>query len=105
MAKSKKEGSVKRGNSLLFWIIGLCSFISFMVTGILWIVQLIPGATIPYLAQIKSVSNLILLIAAFAAGWVWLVSCRMNRKLKLVLKIMFCVFAVLAILGIFGLGV
>ena len=99
---AKNKGS---NNSLLFWIIGLCSFISFMVTGILWLVQLIPGATIPYLAQIKNVSNLILLIAAFAAGWIWLCSCKMNKKLKLVLKITFCAFAVLAAIGIFGLGV
>ena len=103
--KSKSSGSNPSTRNAVFWIIGLCAFISFMITGIMWMLQLIPGLTIPYLDQIKNIANLILTIAAFFAGWVWLISCKMNRKLKLVLKIMFCIFAVAAILGIFGLGI
>ncbi len=93
---------MKKYSSLL-WIIGLFAFISLMVSGTIWIFN-VCHASWAVLGKIKMVSDLILIVAAVFAGWLWLIDTKMNKTLKLVLQVLFVIFAILAICGVFGIG-
>ena len=45
------------------------------------------------------VATIILSVVSLLCGWVWLTNAKMNKNLKLVLQILFLVFAVLSIVG------
>ncbi len=90
-------------SSGLFWIIGLCSFVAFMCSGFAWLLGAV-GISWGFLATLEMLAYLVLSIAAFFAGWVWLCSVKMNKTLKIVLKVLFIIFAVLSICGVIGLS-
>ncbi|MGM9970440.1 MAG: hypothetical protein ACI35S_08610 [Anaeroplasma sp.] len=83
----------------LFWLIGLCAFVAFMLSGIIWLIGLI-GISWSLLSTLESVANIVLIVCTFLAGWVWLSSVKVNKKFKLVLQILFIIFAVLSICGV-----
>ena len=93
---------MKKYNTLL-WVIGLFAFISLMVSGTIWIFN-VCGGTWSFLGKIKMVSDLILIVCAVVAGWLWLSDTKMNKTLKIVLQVLFVIFAVLAVCGVFGIG-
>jgi hypothetical protein len=82
----------------LFWIVGLCAFVALMCSGISWLLGFIQiGSTI--VNTLKMVASIILSVVSLLCGWYWLSTSKMNKKLKLVLQILFVVFAVLSIIG------
>ena len=93
---------MKKYNTLL-WVIGLFAFISLMVSGTIWIFN-VCDAHWSFLSQVKMVSDLILIVCAGVAGWLWLSDTKMNKTLKIVLQVLFVIFAVLAVCGVFGIG-
>lgn len=88
----------------IFWIIGLCAFVAFMCSGLVWFLELIKVSW-AFLSTIKSYANLILMISAFIAGWLWLSTSIKNKNVRLVLQIIFIIFLVLSLCGHFGLGI
>lgn len=88
----------------VFWVIGLCAFLAFMSSGLIWILD-ICGVSWHLLPRIKQISGLILNISAFLAGWLWVSSSIKNKNVRLVFQIIFVVFFILAICGVFGLGI
>ncbi len=89
-------------NSGLLWVIGLCAFVAFMCSGFAWLFVAI-GLSWGFLATLAMVANLVLSIAAFIAGWLWLCSIKVDKTFKLVLQILFIIFAVLSICGVIGI--
>ena len=87
----------------LLWIIGLFAFISLMVSGTIWIFN-VCRISWDFLGKLKMVANLILIVCAVVAGWLWLSDTKMNKTLKIVLEVLFIIFAVLAVCGVFGIG-
>jgi hypothetical protein len=89
----------KKTNKLnLFWIVGLCAFVALMCSGISWLLGLIEiGSNL--VNTLKMVANIILSVVSLLCGWTWLASSKMNKKLKLVLEVLFVVFAILSIIG------
>lgn len=89
----------KKTNKLnLFWIVGLCAFVALMCSGISWLLGLIQiGSNL--VNTLKMVANIILSVVSLLCGWTWLASSKMNKKLKLVLEVLFVVFAILSIIG------
>jgi hypothetical protein len=82
----------------LFWIVGLCAFVALMCSGVSWILGLVNiGSAL--VGTLKSVATIILSVVSLLCGWTWLSSSNMNKKLKLVLQVLFLVFAVLSIMG------
>lgn len=88
----------------LFWIIGLCAFTAFMCSGFIWVFDLVK-INWALLGTIKKVANTVLIVSAFLAGWVWLSSIKLNKTFKLVLQIIFVIFAVLSICGVLAIGI
>lgn len=88
----------------IFWIVGLCAYVAFMCSGIIWLLGVceIQWSLFPTL---KQAANLILTIAAFGSGWIWLCSMLKNKNVRLVLQIIFIIFGVLAVLGVFSIGI
>ena len=93
---------MKKYSSLL-WIIGLFAFISLMLAGTIWIFN-VCGGHWDFLNRLKMVADLILIVCAVVAGWLWLIDTKMNKTLKIVLQVLFIIFAVLAVYGVFGIG-
>ena len=89
----------KKTNKLnLFWIVGLCAFVALMCSGISWLLGLIEiGSNL--VNTLKMVATIILSVVSLLCGWTWLASSKMNKKLKLVLEVLFVVFAILSIIG------
>ena len=82
----------------LFWIVGLCAFVALMCSGISWLLGLVEiGSNL--VNTLKMVANIILSVVSLLCGWTWLASSKMNKKLKLVLEVLFIVFAILSIMG------
>ncbi len=92
---------MKKSNGL-FWIIGLCAFVSLMLAGIIWFSG-VCGGNFPALSKIKMVSDLVLIVCAIVAGYLWLSDTKMNKTLKIVLTVLFIIFAILAVCGVIGL--
>lgn len=91
MAKNNKKLN-------LFWIVGLCAFVALMCSGISWLLGLVEiGSNL--VNTLKMVANIILSVVSLLCGWTWLASSKMNKKLKLVLEVLFIVFAILSIMG------
>ncbi len=88
---------MKKGN-IIFWIMGLCAFVALMCNGLVWALGLI-DAQWGFLSKISTVAGIILTFAAVIAGWIWISSAKFPKILKLVLEVLFIVFAVLAIFG------
>ena len=86
----------------LFWLIGLCAFVSLMLAGIIWFIGLCGGHW-SALGKIKMVSDLILIVCAVVAGYLWLSDTKMNKTLKIVLIVLFILFAILAVCGVIGI--
>lgn len=84
--------------SSVFWVVGLCAFVALFCSGLSWIIGLFNGS-LPILNTLKNIAGIILTVTAVVAGWLWVSSTKMNKTLKLVLQILFIVFAVLAICG------
>ena len=92
MAKSKSNGFS------LFWLVGLCAFVALMCSGVSWLLGLINVAS-NLIGTLRMVANIILSVVSLLCGWTWLSASKMNKKLKLVLQVLFLVFAVLSIIG------
>ncbi len=82
----------------LLWIVGLCSFVALMCNGVIWLLGLL-GITFSLLATLSSVASIVLYIAALLAGWTWLSSTGLKKTPKLILQILFLVFAIMCICG------
>ena len=83
-------------NSALFFIIGLCAFVSFMCSGTIWLFDLLKISW-AFLSTLRLVANTVLIVSAFVAGFVWLSSLKINKTFKIVLQVIFIIFAVLTI--------
>ena len=89
----------KKSNKInLFWIVGLCSFIALMCSGASWLLSFLNLAS-GIIGTLQSVATIILSVVSLLCGWTWLSNTKMNKNLKLVLQILFLVFAVLSIMG------
>ena len=86
----------------LFWLIGLCAFVSLMLAGIIWFIG-VCGGHWAFLGKVKMISDLILIVCAVVAGYLWLSDTKMNKTLKIVLIVLFVLFAILAICGVIGI--
>ena len=95
MAKGKSGG--------LFWLIGLCAFVALMCSGVAWLLG-IAGITGGILSLLSQIAGIIITVCALFAGWVWLRGCSLGRVFKLILQILFIVFAVMAIFGHLGIS-
>ena len=91
MAKKSKQLN-------LFWIVGLCAFVALMCSGVSWVLGFLNLAS-GIVGTLKMVATIILSVVSLLCGWVWLTNAKMNKNLKLVLQILFLVFAVLSIVG------
>lgn len=89
---------MKKG-SMIYWIVGLCAFVALMLSGTIWLLNLIEVSW-GFLGTLEYITHLVLVIAVFLSGWVWLSGTSMNKTLKIVLQVLFIIFAVLAIAGI-----
>lgn len=87
----------------IFWIVGLCAFVALMCSGFVWLLGLI-GVSWGFLGTLQMLANIVLTVTAVIAGWLWISSCGFNKTLRLVLQILFIIFAVLAICGHIGIG-
>ncbi|MCR5231994.1 MAG: hypothetical protein K6B64_05035 [Acholeplasmatales bacterium] len=87
---------MKKGG--LMWFVGLLAFVALFAAGLAWCLHWIPGIAGP-LGTVKMVACIILTVIALVFGWMWLSSAKLNKKFKLVLQILFVIFAVLAIIG------
>ena len=85
--------------STIFGIIGFCAFVSFMCSGVCWLLGVV-GVTFELLNTIAMVASLVLNIAAFVAGWFWLDSAFEKGTLKTVLQVFFVIFTILALCGV-----
>ena len=92
-----------KNNKGLFWLIGLCAFVSLMLAGIIWFIGVCGGGSWPPLNKIKMISDLVLIVCAVVAGWLWLSDTKMNKTLKIVLIVLFVIFAILAVCGVIGI--
>lgn len=90
-------------NSIVFWIIGLCAFVALMCSGLSWVIGLFDGS-LPFLAKLEQIAGIILTVTALITGWLWLSSCKINKTFKLILQILFIIFAVLAVCGYIGVS-
>lgn len=87
---------MKKGG--LMWFVGLLAFVALFAAGLAWCLHFIQPIANP-LSYVKMVACIILTVIALVFGWMWLSSVKMNKTFKLVLQILFVVFAVLAIIG------
>lgn len=94
---------MKKNGGIVFWVMGLCAFVALMCNGFVWLLSLI-DASWSFLSKISNVAGIVLTVAAVIAGWIWISSCKFNKTFKLVLQILFIVFAVLAICGYLNIG-
>ena len=89
---------MKKGG--LSWFVGLLAFIALFAAGLAWCLHWLPVPEIQgALGTIKNVACIILTVIALVFGWIWLSGCKLNKTFKLVLQILFLIFAVLAIIG------
>lgn len=94
---------MRKNGAIVFWIMGLCAFVALMCNGFVWLLSLI-DASWSFLGTVSNVAGIVLTVSAVIAGWLWISSCRMNKTIKLVLQILFIVFAVLAVCGYLSIG-
>ncbi len=89
---------MKKGG--LMWFVGLLAFVALVAAGLAWCLHWIPGdALTGPLNTIKWISCVILTVIALVFGWIWLSSVKLGKTFKLVLQILFLIFAILAIVG------
>lgn len=95
MAK-KSSGSTK---VTLFWIVGFVAFISLMLGGTIFFLNLahISGGI---LSTLQNVCHIFLIVCAGIAGFIWLSNVKWNKTVKVVFMVLFIIFAVLAIVGV-----
>lgn len=86
-----------------FAVMGFCAFIALMSSGLIWILQLV-HVSWGFLGTVRDIAHIILYVIAAISGWLWISSTKLNRTLKLVLEILFVVFAAMAIMGTCGVG-
>lgn len=87
---------MKKGG--LIWFVGLLAFIALFAAGLAWCLHWIPQIAGP-LNTVKMVASIILTVIALVFGWIWLSETKINKTAKLVLQILFVIFAALAIIG------
>ncbi len=94
MAKASKSTTIS-----LFWIVGLVAFISLMLGGTIFFLQLanISGGI---LNTLQSICHIFLIVCAAIAGFIWLTNVRWNKTVKVVFMVLFIIFAVLALVGV-----
>lgn len=88
-------------NLTLEVILGFFAFIALMCGGFYWFFNII-DVHFGFLNTIHYICSIILTVIALVCGWLWLNSTKMNKTLKIVLEVLFVIFAVLAICGYVG---
>ncbi len=82
----------------LLWIVGLCAFVSLMCKGVIWVLGLL-SISFSLLSTLGNVASIILYVVALGTGWIWISGTKMNKRLKLVLEVLFLIFAIMCICG------
>lgn len=88
---------MKKYDSVL-WVIGLCSFVALFCSGCAWLLGLI-NISGGILNTLKSLAGIVLTIVACICGWLWLSSTSISHTPKVILQILFVIFAILAVCG------
>lgn len=91
---------MKKGS--LAWWVGFLAFVILFAAGIAWCFHWIPAVGNVF-NNIKMVAAIVLTVIALVFGWTWLRMSVKNKKVLLVLSILFIVFTVLVILGFVGI--
>lgn len=93
---SKNGGSSTKVT--LFWVVGLVAFISLMLGGTIFLLNLAKISD-GVLNTLSSICHIFLFICAGVAGFVWLLNVKWNKTVKVVFMVLFIIFFVLAIVG------
>lgn len=93
-----------KANKVLIWLVGLFGFVSFAVSGTIYILGLIKQGAGTLTTTLGYIANIGLLICTFIAAMMWISSLKVGKTFRLVLRIILIVFGVLAFLGVIGLG-
>lgn len=94
---SKNGGSSTKVT--LFWVVGLVAFISLMLGGTIFLLNLAKISD-GVLNTLSSICHIFLFICAGVAGFVWLLNVKWNKTVKVVFMVLFIIFFVLAIVGV-----
>ena len=86
-----------------YWVVGFCAFLALMCSGVAWILGLchIPAEL---LKNIRWIAKIVLSVCAFLAGWVWLITSVKPGTFRIVLQVLFVIFAILAFFDVFQVG-
>jgi hypothetical protein len=78
---------------------GFCAFVALMCSGFAWLLG-VCGVTWGFLGTLSWLANIGLSVCAFLAGWVWICSSVKPGTFRIVLQVLFVIFAILAIFGV-----
>lgn len=82
-----------------YWVMGFCAFVALMASGFAWLLGVI-GVSWGFLETLQWLASLVMSVCVFLAGWVWLCTSVKPGTFRIVLQVLFVIFAVLAVFGV-----
>ena len=85
-----------------YWVMGFCAFVALMCSGFGWLLNDVLKLGWGFLGTIQWIADLGLALCAFLAGWVWICTSTKPGTFRIVLQVLFVIFAILAVFHVIG---